>query len=93
MGAMEHALVLRCARLVSIHAPTAPNSATFQMQNAASSQSGAAKTPTVEMNTDPGPVFALDTRHRLNHALWHLYVLPGSALHFFAVLACTLTPR
>lgn len=37
--------------------------------------------------------FALDGRHRLNHAIWHLFVLAGSVLHFFAVIACTLALR
>lgn len=37
--------------------------------------------------------FALDTRHRLNHAIWHLFVLGGSVCHFFAVLVCTLPLR
>lgn len=37
--------------------------------------------------------FALDGRHRLNHAIWHLFVLAGSVLHFFAVLFCTLPLR
>jgi hemolysin III len=34
--------------------------------------------------------FALDRRHRLNHAIWHVFVLAGSACHFFAVLVCTM---
>lgn len=37
--------------------------------------------------------FALDTRHRFNHAIWHLLVLAGSVFHFFAVLVCTLPLR
>lgn len=37
--------------------------------------------------------FALDGRYRYNHAIWHLFVLAGSVLHFFAVLFCTLPLR
>lgn len=36
--------------------------------------------------------FALDHRWRFNHAIWHVFVLAGSACHFFAVLVSTL-PR
>jgi len=36
--------------------------------------------------------FACDQRLRLNHALWHLFVLGGSVLQFFAVLLYVL-PR
>ena len=33
-----------------------------------------------------GVVFYLWTRLRFHHAIWHLFVLAGSTLHFFAVL-------
>jgi hemolysin III len=36
--------------------------------------------------------FALDRKLRFNHAIWHLFVLAGSACHFFAVLVSTM-PR
>jgi len=36
--------------------------------------------------------FALDGKWRFNHAIWHVFVLAGSACHFFAVLISTL-PR
>ena len=31
-------------------------------------------------------LFAADTRLRYGHFIWHLFVLAGSAIHFFAVL-------
>jgi hemolysin III len=36
--------------------------------------------------------FALDDKWKFNHAIWHVFVLAGSACHFFAVLVSTL-PR
>jgi len=36
--------------------------------------------------------FALNRKLRFNHAIWHLFVLAGSACHFFAVLVSTM-PR
>ena len=35
--------------------------------------------------------FAFDQRLRFNHAIWHLFVLAGSACHFFAVLVSTVS--
>lgn len=34
--------------------------------------------------------FAFDQKLRFNHAVWHLFVLAGSACHFFAVMVSTL---
>lgn len=34
--------------------------------------------------------FAFDHKLRFNHAVWHLFVLAGSACHFFAVVVSTL---
>lgn len=34
--------------------------------------------------------FAFDQKLRFNHAVWHLFVLAGSACHFFAVVVSTL---
>jgi len=33
-----------------------------------------------------GIVFYAQEKVRYNHAIWHIFVLAGSALHFFAVL-------
>ena len=33
-------------------------------------------------------VFLLDNRIRYAHFIWHLFVLGGSACHFFAALLC-----
>jgi hemolysin III len=33
-----------------------------------------------------GVLFYLWNRLRFNHAIWHLFVMAGSTLHFFAVL-------
>jgi hemolysin III len=30
--------------------------------------------------------YALDSRMRYSHFVWHLFVLAGTAFHFFAVL-------
>jgi hemolysin III len=30
--------------------------------------------------------FALDTRLRHAHGIWHLFVLAGSAIHYYAIL-------
>jgi len=35
--------------------------------------------------------FAFDQRLRFNHAIWHLFVLAGSACHFFAILVSTVS--
>ncbi len=34
----------------------------------------------------PGVIFYVWERLAYNHAIWHLFVLAGSAFHFFAVL-------
>jgi len=34
--------------------------------------------------------FAFDYKWRFNHAIWHLFVLAGSACHFFSVLVSTM---
>ena len=39
-----------------------------------------------------GVVFYLWERLRFNHAIWHLFVMSGSLLHFFAVLWFVLPP-
>ena len=40
-----------------------------------------------------GVPFYLSKRLPFNHALWHLFVLAGSILQFFAVLLYVLPPR
>jgi len=35
--------------------------------------------------------FALDSRLRYAHFVWHLFVVAGTACHFFAVLDYTYT--
>ena len=40
-----------------------------------------------------GTVFYLWERMPFNHAVWHLFVLPGSVCHFFAILFFTLMTR
>lgn len=40
-----------------------------------------------------GVIFFLWERVPYGHALWHLFVLAGSVLHFFSVLVTTVLPR
>ncbi len=40
-----------------------------------------------------GVVFYLTRRIPYHHAIWHLFVIAGSVLHFFAVLLSTIPPR